>query len=179
VVSVNLAVHGRLDTCRDGPSPARSQKPRKGQGEQGKEAEAVSEAADLHQQMWDAVNSRDFAALRALYHPDYAYTGTDGQEHKGAEAGVAVAQTYTSAFPDLSLEVRRRYDCGGDVSIMELAGRGTHQGELEGIAPTGRPAEAFNCNIIEVRDGKIYRERDYFDRLALLEQLGIAPEAGK
>jgi steroid delta-isomerase-like uncharacterized protein len=129
--------------------------------------------------MWDAVNNKDFEGLRSLYHSDYTYTGTDGQEHKGAEAGVAVAQTYTSAFPDLSFEVRRQYDCGAGVSITEVTGRGTHQGELEGIAPTGRQVEGFACNIIEVRDGKIYRERDYFDRLALLEQLGIAPEAGK
>jgi ketosteroid isomerase-like protein len=33
--------------------------------------------------------------------------------------------------------------------------------------------------VIDVRDGKIYREREYFDNLALLSQLGLSPQAGK
>lgn len=28
--------------------------------------------------------------------------------------------------------------------------------------------------MIETRDGKIYRERDYSDQLALMQQLGVA-----
>lgn len=139
----------------------------------------MSEATDLQEKMWDTIRNQDFEALRALYHPDYTYTGTDGQEHKSADAGIAVAQTYMSAFPDMSFEFRHRYASGDDVSIMEVAFRGTHQGELEGIPPTGRQIEGFACNVIEVRDGKIYRERDYFDNLAILSQLGVSPQAGK
>jgi hypothetical protein len=84
--------------------------------------------------MWDTVRNQDFEALRALYHPDYSYTGPDGQKRKGADAGVAVARTYTSAFPDMSFEFRHKYACGEDVSIMEVTVRGTHQGEL-GVSP--------------------------------------------
>jgi steroid delta-isomerase-like uncharacterized protein len=139
----------------------------------------VSEATDLQEKMWDTVRNQDFEALRALYHPDYSYTGPDGQEHKGADAGIAVAQMYMSAFPDMSFEFRRKYACGEDVSITEVTVRGTHQGELQGISPTGRQIEGFLCNIIDVRDGKIYRERDYYDNMALLSQLGVSPQAGK
>jgi predicted ester cyclase len=77
-------------------------------------------------------------------------------------------KTYTSAFPDVSFEFRHKYACGEDVSIMEVTVRGTHQGELEGIPPTGRQIEGFLCKVIDVRDGKIYRVREYFDNLALL-----------
>jgi predicted ester cyclase len=129
--------------------------------------------------MWDTIRNQDLEELRALYHPDYTHTGTDGQERKGADAGIAIAQTYTSAFPDMSFEFRHKYAYGDDVSIIELAFRGTHQGELEGISPTGRQVEGVACNVIEVRDGKIYRERDYFDNLAILSQLDVSPQAGK
>ncbi len=30
------------------------------------------------------------------------------------------------------------------------------------------------CNVVEARDGKIHRERDYFDTLSLMQQLGLA-----
>ena len=35
------------------------------------------------------------------------------------------------------------------------------------------------CNVMELRDGKIYREREYMDRLTMLEQLGLAPSSPK
>jgi steroid delta-isomerase-like uncharacterized protein len=134
---------------------------------------------DLHEKMWDTIRNQDFEALRALYHPDFIYAGPDGQERKGADASIAVAQTYMNAFPDLSFEFRHKYASGEDVAIIELAFRGTHQGELEGMSPTGRQIEGVLCNVIDVRDGKIYRERSYFDELAILSQLGVSPQAGK
>lgn len=51
--------------------------------------------------------------------------------------------------------------------------RGTHQGELDGIAATGRSIQLHGCNVIEVADGRIVREREYFDTMALMAQLGV------
>jgi len=34
------------------------------------------------------------------------------------------------------------------------------------------------CNVIELRDGKVYREREYMDMLAIMSQLGV-PVAGQ
>lgn len=137
----------------------------------------MSIATDLHEQMMDAVRGRDLAALRSLYHRDYTYMSGDGQEQKGAEAGVAVVETYTAAFPDLSFDIRHRFGCGEDVSVIEFTARGTHQGQLQGIAATGRQVGVVVCNVIEVRDGKIYREREYSDSMAMLDQLGMTPGA--
>lgn len=55
---------------------------------------------------------------------------------------------------------------------------GTHLGELQGIAPTGRTVTARVCNVIEVKDGKIWREREYYDALSLMQQLGVIPAGG-
>ena len=133
----------------------------------------MSDAAQKQREMVEAVRSRDFDGLRALYHPDYSYMGADGIEMQGADAGVDVAKTYTTAFPDLELEVRHQFSAGDDVAIMEFTARGTHEGELEGIAPTGKSVEIFVCNVLEVRDDKILREREYFDALSLMRQLGV------
>jgi limonene-1,2-epoxide hydrolase len=31
------------------------------------------------------------------------------------------------------------------------------------------------CNVLEVRDGKIYREREYMDMATMMVQLGVMP----
>ncbi len=133
----------------------------------------MSDAATIQREMFSAVERHDLARLRELAHPDYVYVGTDGVEGD-IEAGVAVAELYTTAFPDLSFEVRATHAPSDDVSVVELVARGTHTGPLDGIPPTGRRAEVVGCNVVEIRDGKIHRERDYFDTMALMRQLGLA-----
>ena len=59
------------------------------------------------------------------------------------------------------------------MAVLECVNRGTHEAELEGIAGTGRRIAVPYCNIIETKDGKIVRERDYWDNLSLLRQLGV------
>jgi steroid delta-isomerase-like uncharacterized protein len=135
----------------------------------------MSEATDLHEKMMDAIRNRDLDGLRQLYHPDCVYTGPDGQERKGRDEAVAVAQTYLAAFPDLTFEIRGRYPIGENASLLEFTARGTHHGELEGIAPTTKKARVLVSNVIEVRDGMLHREREYFDNMSMLRQLGVVP----
>jgi len=134
----------------------------------------MSDQTSIMHQYMEAVSRRDFAKVRQLFHPQYSYTGGDGQRKEGAEAGIAVAETYTGAFPDLKFEVKRMHAVGDDVLVTEFVVRATHQGELMGIPPTGRKVEIHICNVIEVRDGKIYAEREYFDTAHLMQQLGVA-----
>ena len=133
----------------------------------------MGSAADVQRKMFDAVEARDFDALRALYHRDYVYWSSDSdEEQKGADAGVAVAQTFTAAFPDLRFEVTSITEAG-DTTIAEFVASGTHQAELEGIPATGRRAVIKVCNVCEVADGQIIREREYWDSASLLKQLGV------
>ena len=138
----------------------------------------MATTAEIHRQMSDAWNRRDFAAIRNLLHDEYIYTGGDGQPHSGPDAGMAIAQGYAGAFGDGRLEVRKVYT-QGDTAIAEMVARGTHTGDLMGLAPTGRSVELTICNIIELRDGKIYREREYMDMLTLMAQLGVATTPGR
>ncbi len=122
-------------------------------------------------------NRRDWPHIRELMHKDYSYTGGDGKVQPGIDAGMAIAQMFASAFPDGRMDLKNVYACGANMSIFEFTGRGTHKGELMGMAPTGRQVNIPVCNVIEVRDGKIVAEREYFDMMTMLQQLGLAPTA--
>lgn len=134
----------------------------------------MSHATNVMRQYLEAVVRRDFEGIRRLFHPNYTYTGGDGQRLDGPEAGVAIAQMYTAAFPDLTLDVTRMHAVGDAVVVTEFTARGTHRGELMGVAPTGRRIEIPVCNVVEVQDGKILAEREYFDTGVLHQQLGVA-----
>jgi steroid delta-isomerase-like uncharacterized protein len=122
----------------------------------------------------DAWNKRDFARMRDLMHPEYSYTGGDGQEQKGPDAGLAVAHMFADAFPDGRIDIVSIKEAG-DTAIVEFIGRGTHKGQLMELAPTGKTMALPVCNVIEVRDGKIYREREYMDMMTMMTQLGAIP----
>jgi steroid delta-isomerase-like uncharacterized protein len=126
----------------------------------------------IHQELASAWNARDFDRMRSLLGEGYTYTGPDGREQPGPEAALAVARLFASAFPDATLEVVRVY-VSGNVAVAEMIGRGTHEGDFLGIAPTRRKATMAVCNIIELRDDKAYREREYFDLAGMYAQLGV------
>ena len=137
----------------------------------------MSDAASIAREYLEACfNRRDFDRMRELFGSAYSYTGGDGQRQDGPEAGLAVAQMYANAFPDAKLEIQRIH-VSGDTAVVEFIARGTHQGELMGIAPTGRKVEMPVCTILETRDGKIGAEREYMDAAHMMQQLGVMPAA--
>jgi steroid delta-isomerase-like uncharacterized protein len=127
---------------------------------------------DIAKDYFEAWNKRDFDRMRGLMHRDYTYTGGDGKELKGPDAGLAVSQMFAGAFPDGRIDIVNLKEAG-DTVLVEFVGRGTHRGDFMGIGPTGRPVTVPVCNVLELRDGKIYREREYIDMANILVQIGV------
>jgi steroid delta-isomerase-like uncharacterized protein len=139
----------------------------------------MSSPTSIHQEIAECWNRRDFGGLRNLCHAEYSFTGGDGAEQRGGpDVAVGVARMWADAFPDGRLEVKRVY-AQGNTAIAEMVGRGTHRGELAGVAPTNRPVEIVICNVLELRDGRIYREREYLDMHSVLTQIGAAKAPGR
>lgn len=137
-----------------------------------KEGTIMKDLRSMVEQMMDAVPRRDFVTIRQMLHPDYSFTSGDGQRQEGIEAGIAVIDMYTTAFPDMEMDIQHM-NLAGNIVITEFIVRGTHQGELFGLAPTNRRVKIQVCNIVEFRDGKVFAEREYFDTLFMMQQLGL------
>lgn len=136
----------------------------------------MADAAAIAVEMMEKVNTRDIQGFREMLHPDYTYQGAGGPVQKGIEVGVGVVQTFTTAFPDLKLTTTNQYT-DGDVSVIEFTATGTHKAELEGIPATGKSMTVKVVDIITVRDGKVLGEREYYDQLGMMQQLGVIPES--
>jgi predicted ester cyclase len=132
----------------------------------------MTNAADLHTAMFDAIQARDFDTLRGLFDSRSAHISGDGIEKRGPDPVVNEVTMFTTAFPDLTITIRRQHVAADTVSVIEYTFSGTHDGELEGLAPTGRKVSVVACSVLEADGDTIKREADYFDTSALMAQLG-------
>src|SRR5690349_18517099 len=67
----------------------------------------------------------------------------------------------------------------GDQVAVHWRFAGTHQGDLLGVAATGKPVTYQGMALLRLADGKIVDDVAYWDDLAILQQLDAAPLAGQ
>ena len=79
-----------------------------------------------------------------------------------------------AAFPDRRFAVEDMIAEGDKVSAR-FTMRGTHKGELRGIAPSGREVTMSGIDIIRLKEGKMVEDRVEVDQLGMMQQLGVIP----
>lgn len=130
----------------------------------------TTDAKDLFREVVDALNDRDFDRFAAPHAEDVVL-----HDHDETITGVADAieheQAIYEAFPDTQTNL--------DSVIAEgqtVAGRwtvtGTHEGEFEGLPPTGEEIEIPAAGEMRIENGEIAEVWLVYDRLGLMQQLG-------
>lgn len=96
---------------------------------------------------------------------------------RGPQSQRQTVEMYRAAFPDVRLTVDEVIDAGDKVALRWSA-EGTHRGELEGLAPTGKRVLVTGISVDHWQDGKIVESWTQWDNLGLARQLGAAPPEG-
>ncbi len=99
------------------------------------------------------------------------------QSLRGPEVFKRTVSMYRAAFPDLRMVVDDVMSDGDKVALRWHT-EGTHLGELEGLAPTGKKASVTGLSIDQWRDGRLVESWTQWDNLGLARQLGAAPSEG-
>jgi predicted ester cyclase len=86
------------------------------------------------------------------------------------EALKQVARDLFRAFPDYHVTINDMVVEGDKVAVY-WTGRGTHEGEWQGIAPTGRQISVDGVDIEYLSDGKIVNEEGIIDMMSMMRQL--------
>lgn len=118
----------------------------------------------------EVINNRDFSVLDKLVHPNYVYRSPD-QQLDGPEALEGLLAAYHDAFPDLNVRIDDLVN-GGDKIVISITLTGTHEGDLMGIAPTGKPVTISGMILSRFQNGKIVEEYEILDMLAMFQQIG-------
>ncbi len=109
---------------------------------------------------------------------DQNYVGHDvasPEPIRGTEALREQAQGYRSAFPDLQVTIEAQI-AEGDMVATRWTARGTHQGDLFGMTPTGKQATVTGMTFDRFSGGKIVESWDNWDTFGLMQQLGAVPQ---
>ena len=120
----------------------------------------------------ESENRHDFdTTIDTFGHPRYEIIAT-GDVHDGEEEVRAYFAQTRSAFPDQRNELIELHHMDDGVAA-EFILRGTHEGELRGIPPTGK---SFECRMValflfEEGTDRIVCERVYFDSATIAGQL--------
>ena len=120
----------------------------------------------------ESENRHEFDVTMGTFdHPRYEIMAT-GEVYDGAEQVAEYFRTTRAAFPDQRNENAVLHHAD-DAVIVEFDLLGTHEGELRGIAPTGKSFRCRMCALFLFEPGGegIVCERIYFDQATIARQL--------
>ena len=123
---------------------------------------------DVLRRATEAFNARDLDGLADVLADDVICRAPGEVAEEGRAACVDFHRRWLADFPDAHVEVRARHTI--DHIVVE---EGTFRGTHDGVAPTGRSVCLDYVQVVKVRDGKQISLDLMFDRLLMLEQLGL------
>jgi steroid delta-isomerase-like uncharacterized protein len=123
----------------------------------------------------EAFNSGDEAYFD-LYTDDatiHGLPGTGGAVDK--QGAIEFYRAFWSAFPDARVEPVEMI-VGDDMVAVRLYVKGTHRGEIMGVAPSGKEISVEQITIFKLdADGRCVERWIRLDELSFLQQIGAMP----
>jgi len=126
----------------------------------------------------DTFNAHDIDGFAAVLADDVAFEAPGGIRGQGKAVCAEFFGGWFRSFPDAHVEVHDVHFID-DVAVEEGTFTGTHNGPLHSptgdIPATGRFVSVPYIHVLHFRDGKHTSFNLIFDRLLMLEQLGLIP----
>ncbi|MBV9683279.1 MAG: nuclear transport factor 2 family protein [Solirubrobacterales bacterium] len=126
----------------------------------------------------DTFNAHDLDGFAEVLAEDVVFAAPGGMQGEGKAACVEFFGSWYRAFSDARVEVHEAHFVD-DIVIEEGTFSGTHDGVLPAatgdVPPTGRAVSVPYIHTLRYRDGLHVSFDLLFDRLLMLEQLGLVP----
>lgn len=136
----------------------------------------MSDLTDRLERLYDGVwNGNDPSVVSDLVHPDYAIHDRDlADELGGPELYRELAARTRTIFPDAAFALEDVVAAPPSVAVRWTM-RGTHDGPLFGVEPTGREVTLAAVEINRFEDGLLRETWTQSDQLGLMHQVGALP----
>ena len=92
----------------------------------------------------------------------------------GVEGMKQMMGMFFAAFPDIHSTIDQLI-AEGDIVAGRMITTGTHQGELMGIAATGKRITISEIHMVRIENGKAVEHWGNTDDLGMMQQLGVIP----
>ena len=119
-------------------------------------------------------NRANHAIVDELLAASFVHHFKDPRLPAGRDALKVLGQMVVAAFPDVHVTVEDLLVDGSKV-VEHTTASGTHNGEFNGIPPTGKSVTWTEIHIYRLENGKIAELWSEIDFLGLMMQLGAIP----
>lgn len=92
----------------------------------------------------------------------------------GIDSARAYYANFLTGFSDITFTIKDVFGQGNKL-VKHWNFKGTHTGTFFGIPATGKKVEVEGVTLVRMQDGKIAEERDFYDNLDFMQQLGLIP----
>jgi steroid delta-isomerase-like uncharacterized protein len=119
----------------------------------------------------EVYNAGNFDVMPEIFAEGYLHGSANGPDAIGLAEGARRIGGFVTALPDLEWTFDEVI-AEGDRVAARWTTRGTHDGDLLGFAPTGKPVEFTGISFFTVRCGKVVEFQTEMDAAGLLEEVG-------
>ena len=92
----------------------------------------------------------------------------------GIDSARAYYANYLTGFSDISFTIKDVFGMENKL-VKHWNFKGTHTGIFFGIPATNKKVDIDGVSLVRMESGKIAEERDFFDNLEFMQQLGLIP----
>jgi steroid delta-isomerase-like uncharacterized protein len=133
----------------------------------------ATDAIKIMKGMMEASNSQNYEKVASFFTDDCVYEDVpSGKVAHGIKEFINFGKMVHIDFPDHKWELTSAFSDGYRIASESVwSGTFSHSNDPKRPA-TGKYASIRVVSITEVRNGKIYRNRDYYDGLSFSQQLG-------
>ena len=133
----------------------------------------------IGRRVWEELwNQANMDAADEIFDSNFISHGQGIELPPGPEGFRKLVSIYRNAFPDVHFTIEDQI-AEGDKVVTRWTSRSTHKGELMGIPATGKKTVSTGITISKFADGKVIESWNNWDRLGLMQQIGVVPEMGK
>jgi predicted ester cyclase len=122
-------------------------------------------------------NRKEMSAFNAYFSPTLIDHALPPGLPAGLEGRKIFVSTFLSAFPDIHVHVEDTV-ADGNKLVTRWSARGTHNGDLMGIPPTGKKVSITGIAIDRFENGRSQEHWEIIDELSLMQQLDVIPMPG-
>ena len=136
-------------------------------------ADPVPANIEMYSRVWDdIINKGDLNTFNENNFTSDVVMHASPSDIVGIDSARAYYANYLSGFSDRSFTVKDVFGMENKL-VKHWNFKGTHTGDFFGIPATNKKVDIDGVTLVRMENGKIAEERDFFDNLDFMQQLGL------
>ena len=137
--------------------------------------DSVTANIKMYSNVWDEIiNKRKLDEFNETNFTKNVVMHASPTDVVGIDSARAYYANYLTGFSDITFTIKDVFGMGNKL-VKHWNFKGTHTGLFFGIPATNKKVDIDGVTLVRMENGKIAEEKDFFDNLEFMQQLGIIP----